>query len=224
METPGGWPPDAVPSTDQVVADERRRIVAGAWRVLARSGFEGFKVQLVLREAHLSARSFYRHFDGKDELLLTLLIDEMRRSGVRLTAAVDAESEPAAQVEAWMSAVLRITDDPRLAPRARLFSDQPAVMHRFATQVAESTRHLLIPLEGAIQRGREAGLFPLAEPVRDALFVYMLTGSMQTRILDHPDEAPLEDVITEAVRFVLRALSSPAEPTRGGTAPRTLPG
>jgi AcrR family transcriptional regulator len=189
---------------------ERGGLIAAAWKVLARSGFEGFKVQLVLRDAGLSARTFYRHFDGKDELLLSLLEDEMRRSGVLLTAAVAAVDDPPAQVEAWIRGVIGVVANPRLAPRARLFSSQQAATRRFPLEVAASTRHLLQPLEAAITRGRDSGVFPGARPDSDAKMIYRLTGAVMTDTLDDPDPPPVDAVVAETVGFALRALTTRA--------------
>ncbi len=192
----------------RISADERERIVAGAWTVLERSGFEGFKVQLVLREARTSARAFYHHFASKEALLLTLLEDEMRRSGVLLRAAVASATEPDAQVAAWIGFVLRIVERPKLAARARLFTGQQAVNRQFPDQVAISTRHLVDPLQEAIARGRDLGTFPGADPARDARMIYALVGGVQTHALDAPGAEPLDDVIAATVGFVLRALEA----------------
>jgi AcrR family transcriptional regulator len=192
------------------VADaERARLITGAWNVLARNGFDGFKVQLVARDAKLSARAFYRHFNGKDALLLALLEDEMRRSGVFLAAAVDRAADPEAKVEAWIAAVIGVLAHPSLAARARLFSTQQAAMRRFPGRVAESTRHLVRPLSAAIVKGRDAGVFPTAQGEHDATMIYRLTGAVMTERLANPDGAPLDEIVFATADFVLRALTAP---------------
>src|SRR5947209_478416 len=127
--------------------DERARLVGAAWVVLERAGFEGFKVQLLLRETGLSSRTFYRHFADKDALLLTLLQDEYARSGARLRRAVAEAGDPAEQVAAWITELVLAAQDPKRAPRARLFTSLPTVLRRFPAEVDAAARFVLDPLE-----------------------------------------------------------------------------
>src|SRR4051812_14338117 len=156
--------------------EQRERIVQAAWTVLERSGFEGFKVQLVLREADVSARAFYRHFDDKDALLLALLLDEMARAAPHLRAAVARVADPADQVAVWIGSIIGATNDPRRAARARLFSSLPDILRRFPDDVAPGNAALRAPLREAIEAGMSAGIFPWAEPERDSVRIFELAG------------------------------------------------
>ncbi len=124
-----------------VAADERSRLIGAAWTVLERSGYAGFKVQLLLRETGLSARTFYRHFADKDELLLALMTDEYARVGRRIDAALSARRSPDERV---VGVGARDRDGRRrpgyAAARARLFTSQPAVLRRFPTSGSRRRR------------------------------------------------------------------------------------
>jgi TetR/AcrR family transcriptional regulator len=201
------------PST---AADERGAIVRSAWTVLERSGFEGFKVQLVMREADVSARSFYRHFSDKEELLLALLRDEMARAALRLRAAVAKAEGPVERVEVWIRSVIDAAVDPRRVARARLFSSQQPVMRRFPTEVDEGAHLLMEPLRDAIADGASAGIFPLADPDRDPEMIYRLTGGAMTNALAERADLDLDEVVGSTTHFVLRALGFSPAPPRGG--------
>ena len=189
--------------------DEAQRLIGAAWRVLERSGYEGFKVQLVMREADVSARTLYGHFADKDALVLALLRDEMARAGAILRTAVAAADEPAAQVEAWIREVISAAADPRRIARARLFSSQQAVFRRFPKEVAEGTDLLVEPLRRALELGTHTGAFPWGKPERDAALVYALTGGEMTAALaDRPGE-DVSDLVETTTAFVLRALGVP---------------
>jgi AcrR family transcriptional regulator len=204
-------------------ADERAQLIGAAWTVLERSGFEGFKVQLLLRETGLSARTFYRHFSDKDELFLTLMADEYSRVGARVTAALARAGSPEEQVVAWAREIVLAAGDPRRAARARLFTSQPAVVRRFADDVAGAARAILDPLTEAITAGRDAGIFPLADPEHDALLIHDLAGAAMSTALAHAGAE--EDIAASVADFVLRALGAvrPVERSRAGRAPRTNP-
>lgn len=189
--------------------DDHATLIGAAWTVLERSGFEGFKVQLILRETGLSARTFYRHFSDKDALVLALIQDEYARSGRRLRQAVSEAADPIDQVEAWIAELVHAADHPRRAARARLFTAQQAVMRRFPEEVATAARLVLEPLEDAIRRGRDTGIFPWADVDRDAELIVRVAGaSMNDALAQRPDRS-VDDVISDATGFALRALGVP---------------
>ena len=53
--------------------DERQALIEASQQVLNDSARCDFKVRNVCRQARLSTHSFYRHFSGKDELVVALL-------------------------------------------------------------------------------------------------------------------------------------------------------
>ncbi len=199
--------------TDQA-RDERSALLRAAWTVLRRSGFEGFKVQLVLRQSGLSARTFYRHFPDKDALIVALIHDEYAATAGRLTEATRAAGEgPVEQVSAWVRELLLGAADPARAPRTRLFSANYSVMSRFPEISARASRLLVEPLEAAIVRGHASGIFPGPDPAGDAQQVARLGAGAINELLAHrPGATNIDDVILSTTAFALRALRVPETP------------
>jgi AcrR family transcriptional regulator len=187
-------------------SDERARLVRAAWVVLERAGYEGFKVQLLLRETGLSARTFYRHFADKDELLLALMTDEYARVGARIRVALARADGPVAKVAAWVGEIVRAAGDPKRAARARLFTSQPAVMRRYPDELATAARFILEPLEDAIRDGRSTAALPWGDPERDPLLVHHLAGAAMSHALADGVGRSVDEVAAEVTGFVLRAL------------------
>jgi AcrR family transcriptional regulator len=194
-------------------SEERSKLIRAAWTVVRRSGFDGIKVQLVLKEAGLSARTFYRHFPDKDSLLIALIEDEYGAAAHRLRQAVsEAPDDPAAQVAAWIREMLLAADDPARTPRTRLFSSYHLVMGRFPGARVRSTQMILDPLENSIRRGQETGQFNGDNPHEDAQQVGRLAAGALTEYLAGASEvAGIETVIDSTVRFSLRALRARAD-------------
>jgi AcrR family transcriptional regulator len=187
-------------------SDERARLVSAASVVLERAGFEGFKVQLLLRETGLSARTFYRHFVDKDELLLALMTDEYARVGARIRIAMARADGPIAKVEAWVAEIVQAAGDPKRAARARLFTSQPAVLRRFPDQLATAARFILEPLEDAIRDGRSMGALPWGDPEGDPVLIHHLAGAAMAHALADKPGPSIDEVAAEVSGFVLRAL------------------
>ncbi|HZA00494.1 MAG TPA: TetR/AcrR family transcriptional regulator [Acidimicrobiales bacterium] len=186
--------------------DERASLVRAAQVVLERAGWEDFKVQLLLRETGLSARTFYRHFAGKEELFLVLMQGEYARSAARIRTAMAREDGPARKIAAWIDELVQAAGDPRRAARARLFTSQPAVLRHYPDKVAEAARLVLEPLADAIREGRSTGELPDGDPDRDPELIHQLAGTAMARALAHSREESVDEVTADVTGFVLRAL------------------
>ncbi|HMC39855.1 MAG TPA: TetR/AcrR family transcriptional regulator [Acidimicrobiales bacterium] len=193
-------------------ADQRSRLVRAAWTVVRRSGFDGIKVQLVLKESGLSARTFYRHFADKDSLLVALIEDEYGAVSRRLRRALtDADPDPAAQVSAWIREMLLAASSPDRAPRARLFSSYHALMAGAPGALLRSNQMIIEPLEAAVRKGEAAGVFVGDDPHSDAQQVARLTAGALNEYLATEDSS-IEQLIDAVVRFALRALTGSPQP------------
>lgn len=188
---------------------EAQTLLGAAWRVLERSNFETCKVERVMKEAGVSARTFYRYFADKDELLLALMRDEMARSSRYIAAIVAEGATPADKMRAWITAVIGAADDPRRRARARLFSSQQPMTRKYPNELAESTALLTAPLRAALEEGAANGDFPWALVDRDTELIYSLTGGeMSGALAEHPQHSTAER-IDATVAFVLRSLGMP---------------
>ncbi len=117
--------------------------------VLARNGWWGFKVSGVLRQAHMSTRSFYRQFETKDDLLAALL----ERDLLRMAGVIESLIDPAAPIPdriwQYVGALISWGLDDEFAKPAALF--------------ASSYRGLLPQHPGLVERCLGALTAPLAE-------------------------------------------------------------
>jgi AcrR family transcriptional regulator len=152
-------------------------LLEAAWRVLERGGWWGLKVDSVLREAQLSTRCFHRHFSSKNELLLALMEDEVRRAMERMERTIARQEDPASQVQAWVEAVIGFAHSDRTAPRTRMFvAHWGEIESEFPQEVARCLRNFLRPLVEIIRRGCDQGVFLEADPEMTALAIYHLSS------------------------------------------------
>jgi AcrR family transcriptional regulator len=191
-------------------SDERASLIGAAWTILRRSGFDGFKVQLVLKEAGLSARTFYRHFSDKDSLMLALVEDEYTATSRRLRQALaEAPREPQAQVSAWIRELLLAGADPARLARARLFSSYHPMMGRAPGSLVRANQFILEPLEEVIRSGQESEYFHGDDPHGDAQQVARLAGgALNEHLARGAPPSGVDELIESTVGFALRALRS----------------
>ena len=185
-------------------AGEREKLLAAAWRLLERTGFENVKVQSVARSADLSIRAFYRHFASKDELMAALL-EEERERGAGLMAEL-MTGTPEEQVRTFVTNIVSLRYGRRTGPRAKLFSLLGSQLeHRGCAMSSHDP--LLEVLERAIRAGMETGAFPNADAHRDATFVLALCARLTEA--EHHDLPPDRVAGVNAVAdFAVKALTA----------------
>jgi AcrR family transcriptional regulator len=149
--------------------EELRRLLDAALAVMERNGYADAAVADILREADLSTRSFYRHFESKDQLLCALYRREAEAASARLTARVAAAGSARAALTAWIDEILSFGQHRAKAARVAVLGS-PGAMR--AEGYAEETRHaaalLMAPLQALLAAGAADGTFPLADPAADA--------------------------------------------------------
>jgi len=201
---------NAVPVAEQVASrslaarqeaytDEVQRLVAAGYVVLRRTGGLDPRVADVVREAGLSNQAFYRHFRGKDELLLAILDDGQRQLVGYLEHRLAGVEPGAAQVRAWIEGVLEQARNRTAAENTRPFALGSArLADRFPEEMARSRESVVAPLRAAVTA---AG----GDPERDTDAVYQLTmGTMNDALVRRatPSKADVAHVVAFALAGV----------------------
>jgi AcrR family transcriptional regulator len=160
------------------LALERERLLRAARSVLVRSGWWGFKVESVLRQAGLSTRSFYRHFGRKNDLLLALYEGEIDMMSQHIAKAMQAADTPTEQVHAWIRTGIDVAYRAEFTKPAALFAlNQHNLIREYPAAIKEIYARLMAPLQTAIQRGIDEGCFDTTDAAADASAIfYLLTG------------------------------------------------
>jgi AcrR family transcriptional regulator len=189
----------ALAARQEAHTDEVRRLVEAGYTVLRRTGGLDPRVADVVRAAGLSNQAFYRHFRGKDELLLAILDDGRRRLVGYLEHRLASVEPGAPQVRAWIEGVLEQARHRDAADNTRPFAIGSArLADRFPEEMAESRDAVMAPLRDAV---RAAG----GDPARDADAVYELTmGTMNDALVRRV--APSQDDVDHLVAFALAGI------------------
>jgi AcrR family transcriptional regulator len=202
----------AVPVAEQVVsrglaarivasADEVRRLIDAALAVMRRTGSLDPRVGDIVRAAGLSNQAFYRHFRGKDELLLAVLDDGQRRLVGYLDARMGRADPGAPRVRAWVEGVLEQARNEEAAANTRPFAVNGArLADQFPEQSAHSRELVVAPLRQAVA---DAG----GDPVRDANAIYQLAFGFMNDALArrvHPTRADVDHVVAFALAGIAK--------------------
>jgi AcrR family transcriptional regulator len=183
----------------EAYAEEVRRLIDAAYAVVRRTGTLEPRVSDIVRQAGLSNQAFYRHFSGKDELLVAILDDGQRRLVTYLEHRMARGATGAARVRAWIEGVMEQARNAAAADNTRPFAINSArLADRFPEEVARSRELLVRPLRDAVA---EAG----GDPQRDADAVYHLViGCMNDALVAR--RRPSKEDVEHLDQFVLGGL------------------
>jgi AcrR family transcriptional regulator len=187
---------------------EVHALLEAAFAVLRRAGLDGMTVAEVLTEAGLSTRAFYRHFAGKDELILALFARESERATAKRRAALDAAGTTRQRFDVWIDEVLGLAYEPRRAARTRVLQAEGArLANEFPREFAQIVRVELAPLVEILDAGRADGTFPDARPDADARTIHAIVWSLASARLGGRDLS-VGAVREHVLRYCLPALGA----------------
>ena len=147
--------------------DELRILLNAAVVVMERNGYTDAAVADILREAELSTRSFYRHFESKDQLLCALFRREADAAAARLRAKVEAAANPHDGLDAWIDEILSFGHDRAKAARVSVLGSLGAMRAEgYAHEMHHATAVLTAPLEALLRAGRGRRLVPASRSRR----------------------------------------------------------
>jgi AcrR family transcriptional regulator len=187
---------------------ERERIMAAAYDLLAASGGTSVSVSDILARAELSTRAFYRHFDSRDELLTAMFRRDSDHVVSIIRSQVAAAPTGRAALEAWISAMLELSVDPRRRLRAVVLTSQEVSRARSYREEQEHYQAIHEEaLADILTRGREDGTLPLAVPASDASHIGGALHQALGRLMSGVAMVPAAEVTSSLLDFVLRALT-----------------
>lgn len=201
-------------------AERTRQIVDAAYDLLEEEGLEGLTIRAVLKRTGLARRALYERFAGKDDLVLAVFEQTIRRAASHYGEQVLALPDPIDGLRLIVTSIVlgRGTADEE---DSVAINRRGAAMSREHLRLAESRpddlQAALDPLIALIARllsdGMEAGLVRSYPARRLATLVYNLVSTtVHTEFLtqdvvhlDHDRRARLADEIWEFCRRAIAA-------------------
>jgi len=181
----------SVADRQEAYAVEIRTLLDAALTVMREQETIEPRVSDIVRTAGLSNQVFYRHFRGKDELLVALLDDGRQRLLATIERRMARADDDAGRVRAWIEAVLAQARDRQAAAATRPFAvngDRLAV--RFPAETRASRARLVDPLRPIV-----------GDAVAEAIY-HLAMGTVHDALVAR--ETPSPEVLESVVTFGLR--------------------
>jgi AcrR family transcriptional regulator len=188
---------------------EQSRIIEAAYRCLAASNGDGISVTDILREAGLSTRAFYRHFDSKDNLLLAMYRRDSDSLHAELDAAAHAAESPAEALRQWIEGYLRLTWHPRRRQRVLVLSSAELLRTTgYADERARSMTQMQDGIAEILRRGLADRSFPWADPEPDARAIRAMLTEAFAEQMSASAKVTATAAAADLIDFAFRALGA----------------
>lgn len=190
--------------------DQRRRILRAVGELVAKRGYADVTVELIVKRARVSYKTFYKHFSGKEECFDELFDStfDSADKAIRKRLNEDGGDWPEQVVLALGVWIERIVAEPLIA-RA-VIVEAPTVGPRMLERYGRATR-AFAPLfrQGREFNPRGAELPPTVE---DTLSGSVFWSAYQRLIVGEAERLP--DLLPELTELVLRTYLGQAEASR----------
>lgn len=158
-------------------ATERELLLDAAIDVMTSRNYLEVSVADVLAVAGVSTRSFYRHFESKEALLIAVMRRDAEAVGELLDRAVANAADPPAAVQAWLDGYLSCFYEPKQARRTTLYASPAASSPRAVVAEHAALYEILArSLTQALRTGHRRGVLYSPKPHDDALTIIGLVS------------------------------------------------
>ncbi|MBL7494988.1 TetR/AcrR family transcriptional regulator [Frankia sp. CNm7] len=155
---------------------QTRDMVDAARRLIAVKG-SSFTTQELVREAGVAMQTFYRHFTGKDQLLLAVLEDIVAENIGRYEQAARGLPDPLSRLRYYLTAMVAgLSGD--LAGARFVTSEHWRLHERFPDEIAAADQPVVDLIERELRAAQDAGLLPPTDTGRDAEMIARVAMSV----------------------------------------------
>ncbi|MEV4238398.1 MULTISPECIES: TetR/AcrR family transcriptional regulator [unclassified Nocardia] len=190
--------------------EQTQSIVAAARRLLQTEGAT-LTTQELSKEAGIALQTFYRHFAGKDQLLLAVFEDVVSERAGEVEAAARELPDPVARLRFYLFEILRsLRGDGGGITGARFITAEHWRLYQlFPVEIAEANRPFVDLVEQELRAAAAAGLLRPADPSTDAWLALQLVTAVFHHYAFAPAPTSVDDVAEQVWAFCLTAFGGP---------------
>lgn len=191
-----------------VSRNQHERLIAGLAEAVAENGYAGTTIAHITRHAAVSRRTFYEHFNSKDECFVDAYDSVMTELSRRVGEAFEQEDEWPLAMRAGLAAMLQfLTDEPHLARLSMVEAlvAGPVVIERYDAAIQS-----LVPYFEAGREGRSAEVLEGLSPTTEEALVGGIVSLISRRIFADRT-AELQSLLPDLVEFALTPYLGSAE-------------
>ncbi|MBA4181983.1 MAG: hypothetical protein C0506_15435 [Anaerolinea sp.] len=190
--------------------ETRRLILAAAYTLFRRRGYDGTSVDEILAQARISKGSLYHHFPSKESIFAAIVAERGERCSEGMARAADPRATLHENVHSIVRAswdAMRADDDwPRLQMEFSLLASREAWAREAQAASYEQCRKLIA---GFIEAGQRAGAVRRGiDPAAAAQLFMALSDGLLVQWQTDPDALDPDELIPPMADMVSRYLAA----------------
>ena len=184
---------------------KRQTIQAAGAAVFLERGYEAASMDLIATEAKVSKQTIYNHFRSKDELFKAIIMEMTTALVAPLSVSEVAASTPQKLLQSFALDFLKLMLQPSSLAIYRLIVAESARFPELgAALYAAGAGHLIHKLADYLKSETKRGRLAIKDAEQAAeLFVGMLAGRLQLRVLLGDIEAPTDAELGERAKVAV---------------------
>ena len=189
-------------------------MVEAAERLIAEKGGQ-WTTQELAKEAGVALQTFYRHFGGKDQLLLAVLEDMIDRHTAIYEKMMSDLPNPVERLRRYIAAAVESLGDGSTMARF-ITAEHWRLLQLFPEDVSRATRPFMDLVARELETASRAGLLAPNDVEHDAEFLAKLVMSVFHHYAFVPTGETAEAIADRLWKFCLTGIGGRAD-TTGGT-------
>lgn len=202
------------------ILERSRKIVEAAYDLLEDEGLEGLTIRAVLTKTGLSRRAFYERFEGKDDLVLAVFEQTIRKATQFFGELIAKIDDPMERLKIILTYIV-LGKGMLSGPNAVQSHRRGAALSREHLRLAESRpqdlqialRPLIALIAQELGAGIAAGVVRQDDPQRLAVLVYnVVSTTVHSELLAsenlQPDQASTARLANDIWEFCRRAIAA----------------
>jgi AcrR family transcriptional regulator len=207
-ESAAGYPPELARlppgrhglPREFVVHNQRERLIAGLAEAIAENGYSGTTIAHITRHAAVSRRTFYEHFNSKDECFVAAYDTVMNELRERVSAGFEEAGDWPHAVRSGIGAMLSfLAAEPHLA---RLCMVEALVAGPVVVERYDAAIQSFVPYFQGGREGRPPEVLARLSPTTEEALVGGMVSLISRRIIAGKAEE-LEELLPDLVEFTL---------------------
>ena len=197
---------------------QAKAIVEAAQRLIAINK-TSFTIQQLLKEAGIALQTFYRYFEGKDQLLLAVIENMVEESCIAFKEKARDLADPVARLHSYVMSVvtsLETNGDNSSGPRF-ITTEHWRLFPLYPEEVTRATQPFSDLLLGEIEAATEAGRLNATDPANDAWLINQLVMSVYHHYAFAATDESKQVIADRLWAFLLAGLGGTDEFDCGGT-------
>jgi AcrR family transcriptional regulator len=183
-----------------VVHNQRERLIAGLAEAIAENGYSGTTIAHITRHAAVSRRTFYEHFNSKDECFVAAYDTVMNELRERVSAGFEEADDWPHAVRSGIGAMLSfLAAEPHLA---RLCMVEALVAGPVVVERYDAAIQSFVPYFQGGREGRPPEVLARLSPTTEEALVGGMVSLISRRIIAGKAEE-LEELLPDLVEFTL---------------------